>query len=466
MALSAVVQAQVPPPVLKVEGGGTGANTAAAARANLGAAAAAANSDITSLSGLTTPLPASEGGTGGIGGVSPTGSLSTTPEAVINVADFGGCSGTPASDTANLNAALAAARSSTAYTGNLPVRVIGGYSATGVACAITQANATGFSRFGGGSRLLIEDLALLCSGTGNICLDALGSLNVQFNRVTIIGSAGSPPMIGLQEGNTAPATIACCIHTHYGLEITGSFTFAGLYSAASESTTYYSPIVRNNGANLGVIGTLGADHRRQRLRQRDLQRRSAERLGHRARRDRDDRRIRGRGHERHADQPGQAICDRRHSDRRRLRARRHGIGLPCRRRQYRSVCDGDGRPESLGRLIRVSDRHLARRHLLHLYREQYRRRLAALLRQRLQGRAALDRRRSRACAPLHLYIAQLAAGPCVSLFDNNASFSLHNIGETLEIECESAAATYDVQLTGSNPTPNVSGLTSMTSSAR
>ena len=56
----------------------------------------------------------------------------------------------------------------------------------------------------------------------------------------------------------AIAVIACCIHTHYGLEITGAYTFAGLYSAASESTTYYSPIVRNDGASLGVVGTLNA----------------------------------------------------------------------------------------------------------------------------------------------------------------------------------------------------------------
>ena len=59
----------------------------------------------------------------------------------------------------------------------------------------------------------------------------------------------------------------------------------------------------------------------------------------------------------------------------------------------------------------------------------------------------------------HLYLAQSASGPCVSLFDNNATYTLHNISETLEIECESSAASYDVQLTGSNPSPNVSGLT-------
>lgn len=45
--------------------GGTAATTAGSARVNLGAAKLGANSDITSLSGLTTPLSVSQGGTGG-----------------------------------------------------------------------------------------------------------------------------------------------------------------------------------------------------------------------------------------------------------------------------------------------------------------------------------------------------------------------------------------------------------------
>lgn len=49
---------------LKVTKGGTGAGTAANARTNLGAAKSGANSDITSLTGLTTALSVAQGGTG------------------------------------------------------------------------------------------------------------------------------------------------------------------------------------------------------------------------------------------------------------------------------------------------------------------------------------------------------------------------------------------------------------------
>lgn len=49
---------------LAVTDGGTGASTASGARTNLGAAASGANSDITSLSGLTTALSVAQGGTG------------------------------------------------------------------------------------------------------------------------------------------------------------------------------------------------------------------------------------------------------------------------------------------------------------------------------------------------------------------------------------------------------------------
>ena len=49
---------------LAIESGGTGAESAADARTSLSAAKSGANSDITSLSGLTTPLSVTQGGTG------------------------------------------------------------------------------------------------------------------------------------------------------------------------------------------------------------------------------------------------------------------------------------------------------------------------------------------------------------------------------------------------------------------
>ncbi|MFP3638101.1 hypothetical protein [Paraburkholderia sp. SIMBA_054] len=60
-ALSALLGASLIP----VINGGTNASTAAGARTSLGAAASGANSDITSLSGLTTALSVGQGGTGG-----------------------------------------------------------------------------------------------------------------------------------------------------------------------------------------------------------------------------------------------------------------------------------------------------------------------------------------------------------------------------------------------------------------
>ena len=50
---------------LSIAQGGTGGSSASAARTALGAAAVGANGDITSLSGLTTPLSVAQGGTGG-----------------------------------------------------------------------------------------------------------------------------------------------------------------------------------------------------------------------------------------------------------------------------------------------------------------------------------------------------------------------------------------------------------------
>ena len=74
---------------LAVADGGTGASTASGARSNLGAAASGANSDITSLSGLTTALTVAQGGTG---------ATSLTSGAILKGAGTGAISAASASD--------------------------------------------------------------------------------------------------------------------------------------------------------------------------------------------------------------------------------------------------------------------------------------------------------------------------------------------------------------------------------
>ncbi|ENL8512681.1 phage tail protein [Acinetobacter baumannii] len=97
-----------------VSQGGTGATTAAGARANLGAAASGVNSDISELKGLTTPLSISQGGLGadnaqtarmnlGLGTAavlaSTTSQYDPTPGRALRVGDWGiGAEGSRVSD--------------------------------------------------------------------------------------------------------------------------------------------------------------------------------------------------------------------------------------------------------------------------------------------------------------------------------------------------------------------------------
>lgn len=70
-----------------IDRGGTGAQTAADARANLSAAKSGVNDDITELQGLTTPLSVEQGGTGASTAAGARANLGTTGKAAFAVGD-------------------------------------------------------------------------------------------------------------------------------------------------------------------------------------------------------------------------------------------------------------------------------------------------------------------------------------------------------------------------------------------
>lgn len=99
-AVKADTTSGVPLPLAVVDGG-TGATSAAGARANLGAAQSGTNSDITSLTGLTTPLSIAQGGTAAITAAAARTSLSAAKSGantdITSAQGFGnGSAGTPA----------------------------------------------------------------------------------------------------------------------------------------------------------------------------------------------------------------------------------------------------------------------------------------------------------------------------------------------------------------------------------
>ena len=121
-----------------VANGGTGATTAAAARTNLGAAASGANTDITSLSGLTTDLTVAQGGTGAstlTGYVKGSGTTAMTASATVPGADI---SGNITGSAANVTGTVAVANGGTGATTAATARTALAAAAKGANSDITS----------------------------------------------------------------------------------------------------------------------------------------------------------------------------------------------------------------------------------------------------------------------------------------------------------------------------------------
>ena len=194
--------------IVGVANGGTGASTAAAARTNLGAAGSGANSDITSLTGLTTPLAISEGGTG-----TATGAAHNT----MFAGPASGGAGAPsfrqlvAADIPSLSASYVALNPGTQQTGNINVfgdMIISGSASTVAAQFIGSGSGTGVQG--------------QCSSSNCIGVRGLAQSNTSIAAV-FDNQIAAGKVLSLQSSGVEKASV----------DATGKFSWSGTASLAA-----------------------------------------------------------------------------------------------------------------------------------------------------------------------------------------------------------------------------------------
>ncbi|TAH35450.1 hypothetical protein EYC59_02205, partial [Candidatus Saccharibacteria bacterium] len=202
---------------LTVGNGGTGATTAGGARTNLGAAASGANSDITSLSGLTTALSVAQGGTG----------IATTPTngqiLIGNGTNF-------SLNTLTAGSGINISNTAGSITISAPV------AGTCAGCANTSLNNL--------AGVAINTSLLPGSAAGA----NLGSSVLPFGQLSLAGTSATPAtnnflITGASTGGTrtitlpdASGTIAVSASGNIALSANGNITFSGQLPVANGGT--------------------------------------------------------------------------------------------------------------------------------------------------------------------------------------------------------------------------------------
>lgn len=171
---------------LSVGQGGTGGTTQATARSGIGAAASGANSDITSLTGLTTALSVSQGGTGSTTGAGALTNLGAQAASTLLTAIAG---------------VSAAANKVLAFTGATAATVLG-YGSTAAANILLQLDANGRIK-AQQTQDLRETVQALGNVTGTATIDlSAGDIVTATMTAATTFSFTNPPASGISKSFT------------------------------------------------------------------------------------------------------------------------------------------------------------------------------------------------------------------------------------------------------------------------
>lgn len=253
---------------LAVADGGTGSSTASGARTNLSAAVLGANSDITSLSGLTTPLTIPQGGIGAA--TLPTGALKGAGSGAITQAAASDLSnGTTGSATVMLSASptttgtltAAAVTASGAITANAGLnaaagQVIGFNSDVGFSRAAAGTVNLGNGSAGDSTGILTA-AEYNISGNANLTTTAAGA--ARLGTGTTPGTGGSLSLTGLTAGGAVNFSTSATVTAGTNAQGQGALTtdYNVITTAAASPSGVTLPtatvgrriVVVNKGAN-------------------------------------------------------------------------------------------------------------------------------------------------------------------------------------------------------------------------
>lgn len=217
---------------LPVNRGGTGADTAAGARSNLSAAASGSNTDITSITGLTTMLAVNQGGTGAS---TASGARTNLGLGSIATQDASSVSITGGSITGITDLAIADGGTGASTAANARVNLLPSYTGNGSKLLALNSGATD-----------VEWITAPVNGVTSVALSAPNIFSVSGSPVTSTGTLGLS--LATQTANyvwAGPTTGSAATPT-----------FRALVASDIPSLSYLSSSGGTVSGNLTVTGNL------------------------------------------------------------------------------------------------------------------------------------------------------------------------------------------------------------------